>query len=352
VRSNTLPNVVTTVTKEGLHVTSGGMATQRVAVAPANLPGNAVAQLASAVPTSVWPQPNAPTPAELAAFVGDAQGLLCTSAFAIDEALLAACPNLHTVALVSVGYDKVNVADCRRHNVMVTNTPGVLQHSAADIAIALMIGARRLTNAAITMLRRGMWGPLGMQEMLGLDVSGCTLGIVGMGEIGREVARRARGFNMTVIHHNRSRSDETGSTWKPLDELLATADIVSLHVPLSPDTRHLIGARELALMKPTATLVNTARGAVLDTDALVAALRSGQIHSAGLDVFETEPFADLSHPLFSVPNAYLLPHVGSATETTRAGMVARAADNILARVQGELALHPIPELADMNGVLA
>jgi lactate dehydrogenase-like 2-hydroxyacid dehydrogenase len=352
VRSNTLPNVVTTVTQEGLHVTSGGMATQRVAVAPANLPGNAVALLAAAVPTSVWAQPVTPTPGELAAFVGDAEGLLCTSGFAIDEALLAACPNLHTVALVSVGYDKVNVADCRRHNVMVTNTPGVLQHSAADITIALMIGARRLTNAAITMLRNGTWGPLGMQEMLGLDVSGCTLGIVGMGEIGREVARRAEGFDMTVIHHNRSRSNETGSTWMPLDELLGTADIVSLHVPLNAETRHLIGSRELAFMKPTATLVNTARGSVVDTDALVAALRSGHIHSAGLDVFETEPLSDLSHPLFSLPNVYLLPHVASATETTRAGMVARAADNILARLHGKPALHPIPELVDMNGVFA
>lgn len=323
---------------------------QRIAVAHCDLPGDAIDRLSQSYAVDVWNTSAPPTGDALTAFLGDAQALICSASVPINDSVLAQCPQLHTIALVSVGYDRVDLDACRSRGVLVTNTPGTIHQATADIAMLLMLGARRLAHPAIDMLRGGRWKPLGLHEQLALDMHGAKLGIVGMGDIGRQVAKRAHGFSMDVVHFSRTKREEPDSQWVEFDELLATSDVVSLHVPLSAQTRHMIGARELSMMKQTATLVNTGRGGLVDTDALVTALSTGLIHSAGLDVFEVEPFVDVDHPLLSLPNAFVLPHVGSATEAARSAMVERAAANVAARLRGEPALTPVPELADLNGV--
>ena len=347
-------SVVTDVMTEGdcSRMNGSRSTTRRIAVAHRDLPGRSIDILSELFDVTVWHESRSPLADEVAEFAADADALMCMGNVAIDAALFDRCPNLHLVALVSAGYDRVDVDACRVRNVMVTNTPGVLHRSTADLTFALMLGARRLLTPAIDLLRAGEWQPLGLHEMLGLDVHGSVLGIIGFGEIGREVARRARGFDMAVVHHNRTMRPSPDSQWVPFDDLLATADIVSVHVPLSDNTRHLLGRREFALMKSTATLINTSRGAVVDTDALVDALASCSIHSAGLDVFDVEPFRELGHPLFALPNAFLLPHVGSATEAARTAMVDKAAHNVTAVLHGSPAPNPLPGLRDLDRIVS
>jgi glyoxylate reductase len=235
------------------------------------------------------------------------------------------------VANVAVGYDNVDVAAARAHNVVVCNTPGVLDETTADLAFLLMLSASRLAHDAEHDLRTGAWPGWAINQYLGQDIHGATLGLVGYGRIGQAVARRATGFGMTVLHHTRTDSGHTG--WVgDLDRLLAESDVVSLHVPLTDATRHLIGAREFALMKPTAVLVNTARGPVVDEAALATALTDGTIFAAGIDVFEREP---LVHPaLLAAPRAVLLPHVGSASVATRTRMGQVASAGVVAVLAG------------------
>jgi glyoxylate reductase len=260
-----------------------------------------------------------------------------------DEFLDAAGPNLRGVCNVAVGFDNVDLAACARRGVVVTNTPGVLDDATADLAFALILAARRRLGEGERLVRAGKPWQWGMGFMVGHDLRGGRLGIVGLGGIGARVAARGRGFGMEIAYFGRRDSPHTAeleATRLDLDELLATSDVLSLHTPLTPETRHLIGARELALMKPTATLVNTARGAVVDEAALVEALREGRIAGAGLDVFEHEP--DVHPGLLELENAVLVPHIGSATVETRAAMAELAARNAIAIARGEAPPTPVP----------
>jgi glyoxylate reductase len=257
---------------------------------------------------------------ELRRALADADALLPLLSVHIDSQLLRAAPRLSIVANYAVGYDNVDLAACTARGVCVTNTPDVLTKATADLAMTLLLAAARRVVEGDRLARSGQWHGWEPDQLHGLDLDGATLGIVGMGRIGRAVAERARAFGMQILHG------------VPLDELLSASDVVSLHCPLNAQTRHLIGARELALMKPTAVLVNTARGAIVDEAALAAALKAGRPGFAGLDVFEDEPHI---HPdLVANPRVVLLPHLGSATRGTRAKMAEVAAHNIAERLAG------------------
>lgn len=263
----------------------------------------------------------------------------------IDRELLdAAGPRLKVVANVAVGYDNIDVAACSERGVVATNTPGVLTEATADIAFALILMATRRLGEGERLIRSGDAWKWGMSFLLGTGLQGKTLGVVGMGGIGRATARRARAFGMDVVYQSRSAVDpgvaaELDARRVELDELLEIADVVSLHCPYSPATHHLIGARQLAAMKPSAVLVNTARGSIVDEDALATALDERVVASAGLDVYEHEPRV---HPaLLRLQNVVLLPHLGSATVETRTAMATLAADNVLAVLRGDQPPTPI-----------
>jgi glyoxylate reductase len=265
---------------------------------------------------------------ELAAAVGDVDAVVCIISDRIDGPVLrAAAPRLRVVANVGVGYDNVDVDTARELGVAVCNTPAVLDETTADLAFFLILAASRRTSDAEAVLRGGRWTGFHYRDFLGVDVHGRTLGVVGYGRIGRAVARRAQGFGMRVLHH--SRRDTGVHGWiADLDELLALADVVSLHVPLTDETRGLMDARRLALMRPDAVLVNTSRGPVVDEAALADALERRGLFGAGLDVYAEEPTL---HPrLLAAPHTVLLPHIGSASEDTRRRMVELACRNVLA----------------------
>lgn len=315
----------------------------RVAVSRAGLPGDGTAQLAEQCEVVHWPGNEPPSHAELAALAEDCDGLLVLGSDRVDAELLdAAGPRLKVVGLASMGFDGVDVGATTDRGVVVTHTPDVLAETTADVAMALILMARRRLGDSVDLMRAGRWGAFRMDAFLGLDVHGATLGLIGYGQIARALARRAVGFGMRVRHYHPRHSDDELSRALPLDELLRTSDVVSVHVPLTPETSGMIGAAQLALMKPTATLVNTARGGIVDEAALVHALRDGSLHSAGLDVMEGEPRSDPADPLFSVPHLVALPHVGSATERTRGAMVELAVRNILAVLGGDDAPTPVP----------
>jgi glyoxylate reductase len=262
------------------------------------------------------------------------------------EALIAAnepvplelLPSLRAVANFGVGYDRVDVTACAARGVVVTNTPGVLDAATADLAFALILAARRRVVDGDRLVRAGertgSWSEGGLAE----EVSGSTLGVVGLGRIGSAVARRARGFEMRVLYTRRLRADSDLGEWRALDDLLAEADVVSLHVPLTPDTDGLLDARRLAVLRDGATLVNTARGEIVEEQALVRELVSGRI-SAGLDVFADEP--RVPPELLELPNVVLTPHIGSATRQTREAMTRLAVDNVLAIERGDPPLTPV-----------
>jgi glyoxylate reductase len=276
-----------------------------------------------------------PTPmprAELLERVTDAEVLVCLLNDQIDDEVLAAGHSLKVVANVAVGHDNIDLAAAARRGIAVVNTPGVLDSSTADIAIALMLAARRRTGQAEARLRQGDWEGFSIDGSLSLDLSGSALGLVGYGRIARQVAQRARGFDMTVRHHTRRDSTEPGWT-ASLEELAAGSDVLSIHVPLTPETRGLVDARILSFLRPTAVVVNTARGAILDEEALCGALEKGRLWGAGLDVFDGEP--SINPRLLSAPNAVLLPHMGSATIATRRAMCELALAGALAVLDGQ-----------------
>jgi len=286
----------------------------------------------------VW-EGELPPPCEtLLQEVAEAEGLLCLLTDRIDEALLAAAPRLRVISQMAVGLDNIDVAACPRRGIPVGYTPGVLAETTADLAWALLMATARRVVEADAYTRSGAWKTWEPMGLLGRDVHHATLGIIGLGGIGAEVAKRARGFDMRLLYHSRHRKPELeaklGLEFRPMDELLREADFISLHCALTPETRHLIGARELALMKPTAILINTTRGPVVDQAALAAALSTGTIAAAGLDVFETEPIS-LDDPILSLPNVVALPHIGSASVATRGRMAKMAADNLLAALSGQ-----------------
>lgn len=284
-------------------------------------------------------QADAPVdPAALRARLADKDGALVTGFDRIDAALLDTLPRIRAICNGAVGYNNIDVPACTARGIVVTNTPGVLDDTTADLGFALMLAAARRVAEADAYVRSGQWKGWRNDFFLGLDVHHATLGIVGMGRIGQAVARRARGFDMKVVYHNRNRVDAAiesalGATRLALDDLLQQADFVILTLPYSPASHHLIGARELALMKPTGVLVNIARGGVVDEDALIAALKERRIAAAGIDVFEGEP--NVKPAFFPLPNVVLVPHVGSASRATRVAMGMLAARNLVAALAGE-----------------
>jgi glyoxylate reductase len=295
----------------------------------------------------VWlsPHDRPMTTAELYAAVAGADAVVTLLHDRIDDAFLdAAGPRLRVVANVAVGYDNIDVPACARRGVVATNTPGVLVDATADIAMALILMSTRRLGEAERMVREGGSWSWSMFFMLGTGLQGKTLGIVGLGQIGAATARRARAFGMRIAYAGRRRADaslesELDAEQLDLDELLGAADVVSIHTPLSDATRHLIDARRLALMKPTAHLVNTSRGPVVDEAALAAALRDGTIAGAGLDVFEREP--EIHPELRGLERVVLIPHLGSATIETRTAMGVLAAENAVAVLRGAPPPTPI-----------
>ena len=275
---------------------------------------------------------------ELATRAAGAQAIVCALTDRIDGALLDHCPRLRVVSNIAVGYNNIDLAACSARGVMATNTPGVLDETTADFAWTLMLGAARRITEAERYLRDGQWTGWQLKQLLGTDVHHATLGIIGMGRIGQAIARRALGFSMQVLYCNRSRLDASteqrlNARWVTQDELLAAADFVVLMVPYSQATHHLIGAAELARMKPGAVLVNTARGGVVDDCALVDALRRRTIVAAGIDVFEGEPA--FNRDFLALENVVLAPHIASSSVHTRHAMAMLAARNALAVLSGE-----------------
>jgi glyoxylate reductase len=286
----------------------------------------------------VWPEESPPPHEEIVRRTVDADALLTMLSDRIDAEVLDAGRRLRVVANMAVGYDNIDVPAATERGILVTNTPGVLTETTADLAWALLLAAARRVAEGDRLTRTGGWKAWHPSFLLGRDVHGATLGIVGLGQIGLAVARRARGFDMRLLYHSRTRRPEAeaelGLEFVELEQLLKESDFVSLHVFLSPQTRHLIGERELALMKPTAILVNTTRGPVVDQRALYRALKDRRIAAAGLDVAEEEPIP-LDDPLLTLDNVTITPHVGSASVATRGKMAAMAVENVLAALRGE-----------------
>ena len=307
------------------------------------IPEEGLAPVREACDADVWDGELPPPRDVLLRRVAGCDGVLTLLSDRVDDGFLdAAGPGLRVVSNYAVGYDNIDVGACARRGVAVGNTPGVLTETTADLAWALMLAASRRVAEGDRYVRAGQWRTWGPMLLLGSDVHGATLGIVGFGRIGQAVARRAAGFGMTVLYHSRRRVPEAvevalGATYVGLGELLERSDIVSLHVSLTVETRGLIDAAALARMKPTAVLVNTARGPVVDPVALAGALRDGVIAAAALDVTDPEPIP-ADDPLLSLDNCIVVPHIASASRTTRGRMAAMAAANLLAGVRGD----PLP----------
>jgi len=284
------------------------------------------------------------TKSELIGRLTGADGLVCHITDTVDEEVLSASPKLRVISNVAVGYNNIDLAAARRHNVVVTNTPDVLTETTADFAWTLMMATARRVVEADRFLRAGRWTKWDYNLLLGTDVYGATLGIVGFGRIGRAMARRALGFQMRVLYHDVHRADATAerelnATHAELETVLRESDFVTLHTLLNPGSRHLIGADALKLMKPTAYLINAARGPIVDESALADALAHGRLAGAGLDVFEDEPKV---HPgLLALENVVLAPHIASASHATRMNMAMLAVNNCLAVLDGQPALTPV-----------
>lgn len=280
-----------------------------------------------------WADADAPVPRDvLLQESQEVDAILCLLTERVDRELLDRAPSLKIVANMAVGFDNIDVAACTERKVLVTNTPGVLTESTADLTFALLLATARRLAEARDVLTRDRWQAWSPMFLTGQDVHGATLGIVGLGRIGQAVARRARGFDMRVLYFSRNRDkdaeDSTGAIYRPLDDLLRESDFVSIHLPLTEKTRHFVGEREIGLMKRSAVLLNTSRGPVVDEGALCQALHERRIWAAGLDVFEREPLP-MGSPLRALDNVVLLPHIGSATIATRTSMATLAAENIL-----------------------
>jgi glyoxylate reductase len=315
------------------------------------IPDDGLELIRAACDLVLWDDELPPPRTELLRAVAGCEGILALLTDRVDDELLdAAGPQLRVVSDFAVGYDNVDVPACTRRRIAVGNTPGVLTETTADLAFALlMAGARRIAEGD-RLVRAGGWRTWGPLAFLGTDVHGSTLGIVGFGRIGQAVARRAAGFGMPVLYAGRHRAEPEveaavgGASFVPLHELLARADFVSVHIPLGPATRHFIGAAELGRMKPTAILINTARGPVVDQAALYEALRDGVIGGAALDVTDPEPMPG-DDPLLTLDNCLVVPHIASASRATRGRMAAMAAANLIAGVRGERLPNPVnPEI--------
>lgn len=302
------------------------------------LPGSRIRELAQLCDMNVWMGPGLLSAAGLRDELSGCKGLVCLLTDRVDRALLDAVPELQFVSSMSVGVDHIDVQAMSERGIPVGNTPGVLVDTTADLAFALLLAAARRVAEADRYVRKGEWTPANAWSpgfFTGKDVSGATLGLIGLGDIGQAVARRAAGFGMRVLAWNRSPRVVPGVELVSMDELLQRSDFVSVHVALAPGTRNLIDADKIALMKPGAVLVNTARGGIVDETALAEALVSGRLSAAGIDVFEREP-VPADSPLLELGNVVLAPHIGSATTLTRARMADMAAANAIAALKGQV----------------
>jgi glyoxylate reductase len=285
--------------------------------------------------------------ADLLSKVGDVRALVSYGADAIDDELLEAGTNLRIVANFGVGYDSIDVPAATSRGIWISNTPDVLTDSTADVALLLLLATLRRAAEGFDQVRQGRWSSVDPDALWGRDPSELVLGIYGLGRIGRALARRVAPLGMRVIYHNRTRlpdaiEAEAGATWVSFDELLETCDVLSVHVPLTPETRGRIGSRELAQMKPGSFVVNAARGPIFDQDALIAALQSEHLAGVGLDVFTGEPA--VPEVLATHPHAFLLPHIGSATRRTRAAMMRLCLDNAAAVLDGRPPVTPVNQV--------
>ena len=306
------------------------------------LPGGAIDLLHQHTDLRLWEEELPPPREALLRQAAACHGLLTLLTDRLDAELLAGAPNLVVVSNMATGFDNIDLAAASERSVLVTRTPGILSETVADFTFALLLAAARRIPEADRYVRAGRWRTWGPSVLRGRDVYGATLGIVGMGGVGTEVAKRAHGFGMLIVYHSRSRRPALerryGMTYLPLNELLRQSDFVTLHVPLSAETRRLIGRRELRLMKETAILVNTGRGPLVDRAALYEALKSGQIAGAALDVTDPEPLSP-DDPLLSLENLVIAPHIASASLATRAHMAMLAAENLLAALGGRIPKH-------------
>jgi glyoxylate reductase len=300
----------------------------------------ALDKIAQATEMEVWPEELPPPYEVLLEKARDAEGLATLLSDRIDAALMDTAPKLKVVSNMAVGYDNISIAEATKRHIVVSNTPGVLNETTADHAFTLLMAAARRVVEAANYTSKGQWKTWGPKILLGQDINNATLGIIGLGRIGVEVAKRGRGFNMKALYYDEIRRSEEeerqfGVEYIPeLAKLLSTADFISVHVPLLPQTHHLIGAAEFALMKPTAIFINTSRGPVVDQRALYEALKSGQIFAAGIDVTEVEPIPP-DDPLLTLDNIIITPHIASASFTTRKNMALMVAENLLAGLRGQ-----------------
>jgi glyoxylate reductase len=294
--------------------------------------------ISEACEMDLWPEDLPPSRSEMLKRVEGVAGILCMLSDRIDEALMdAAGTNLKVISNYAVGFDNIDINAAVSRRIAVGNTPGVLTDATADLAFALMLAAARRIVEADRYVRQGNWKTWGPSILLGTSLLGATLGLVGYGRIGQAVARRAAGFDMKILYNNRTQPDASQSvagTWTDLDTLLQKADFISVHVPLTTETRHLINTRSFELMKPNAILINTARGAVVDREALYYALKHHRIFAAALDVTDPEPLP-MDSPLLTLENLTIVPHIGSGNVATREKMSVMAAENLIAGLKGE-----------------
>ncbi|MBD8006000.1 2-hydroxyacid dehydrogenase [Bacillus norwichensis] len=296
------------------------------------LPASVVKKLEGEFHIEMWDQEEEAVPREvLLEKVKDARAVLCMLTETIDEEVLDAAPDLKIISNMAVGYNNIDVEAATKREIIVTNTPGVLTETTADLTFALMMAtARRLVEAS-DYLRTGKWETWSPMQLTGMDIHGATLGIIGFGRIGQALAKRAAGFGMNILYYNRSQKPEaekeTAAQYTALDDVLRKSDFISILLPYSEEIHHLISEKELRLMKNTAILINTARGGIIDEAALYDALKNEVIWAAGLDVFEKEPIHP-QHPLLTLPNVVTLPHIGSASIATRMKMAELAVDNL------------------------
>lgn len=309
------------------------------------LPDEIINQLSEKCELRMWSSEEEPVPrAVLEREIQEVDGLFCMLTEEIDRSLLENASNLKVVANMAVGYNNIDIKAAKEKGVVVTNTPDVLTETTADLTFALLMATARRIPEASTYLREGKWEAWSPMQLTGQDIYGSTLGIIGMGRIGEAVAKRARGFDMNILYHNRRRNQEAEDKlelqYAELDQLLKESDFVCVLTPLTAETKNLIGVKELRMMKKTGIMINTARGGIVNEEALYHALKEEDIWAAGLDVFAEEPVS-LQHPLLTLPNVVTLPHIGSASVTTRLKMAEVATENLLKVLDGKKPPHPV-----------
>jgi glyoxylate reductase len=309
------------------------------------VPDEIIAKIEKACDVRMWNETDIPVPREvLEKEIVDVDGLFCLLTESIDRELLQKAVRLKVVSNMAVGYNNVDIEAAKEKGITVTNTPGVLTETTADLTFALLMATARRLIESSDYLRNGNWKTWSPMQLTGQDIYGATLGIIGMGRIGASLAKRAKGFDMNILYYNRSRKlsleEDLNMKFIELDSLLKESDFVCIMTPYSSDTKGLIGARELSLMKKTSILINTARGGIVNEDDLYWALKSGEIWAAGLDVFGQEP-CSLDHPLLTLPNVVTVPHIGSASIKTRMKMADLAAENLLLAINKQTPKHVV-----------